>query len=268
MMDGNLELHSEIDRETKFSFKIPVECVGSIDIVLAQPTRRVIGLQAGQSPFRLLVAEDNENNRTLLVRLLRDVGFEVQEAVNGQDAIEVWKKHHPHLIWMDMRMPVMDGYEATSHINTAPGGKDTVIIALTASAFEEDRKKIIEHGGHDFVRKPFRESEIFEMLEKHLDVKFMYEEKDVIREPQPDQGLSLEVLQSETAALSLEILTRLAESTELSDAAMIDQVIEDIRTENVQLADGLSELADNFAYDEILALVQKAQGTISRKQGQ
>jgi CheY-like chemotaxis protein len=266
MMDGNLELHSDIGRETKFSFAIPVEYGSGADIASSQLARRVIGLEAGQAPFRLLVVEDSKNNRNLLVRLLRTVGFEVQEAVNGQDAIELWEKWHPHLIWMDIRMPAMDGYEATTHIKTSPGSEDTVIIALTASAFEEDRRKIIEHGGNDFVRKPFRESEIFEMLEKHLGVKFVYGE-DTSHKLQAGQQISAEDLKCKAAALPIEILARLVESTELSDAAMIDQAIKDIRINNVGLADALSGLAENFAYDKILAIVQEAKEMIDGKQG-
>ncbi len=79
----------------------------------------------------------------------------------------MWERWKPHLIWMDMRMPVMDGYEATRRIKAAPSGQATVIIALTASAFEEDREQIMLEGCDDFVRKPFRKDEIYDMLAKH-----------------------------------------------------------------------------------------------------
>ena len=148
----------------------------SYTVGAAWPAQRVLGLQPDQPIYRLLVAEDDETNRRLLVRLLRPLGFEVQEVVNGQEAIEVWQCWEPHLIWMDMRMPVMDGYEATRRIKAAPGGKDTVIIALTASAFEEDREKILAAGCDDFMRKPFREEEMFDLLAKHLGVRYVYEE--------------------------------------------------------------------------------------------
>ena len=263
MMGGNLELKSDIGKGANFSFEIPVEYVSGDDIVLSQQIRKVIGLMPEQPAFRLLVVEDNENNRNLLVRLLRAVGFEVREAVNGKEAIELWKEWHPHLIWMDICMPVMDGYGATRHIKELPGEENTVIIALTASAFEEDRMKIIEHGGNDFVRKPFREAEIFRMLEKHLGVKFIYEDdekngEDGRHKPKAGQQNSIADLKSEAAALAIETLARLAESTELSDAAMIDQVIEDIRIENAALADALAIWAENFAYDNILKLIHMA----------
>jgi CheY-like chemotaxis protein len=125
----------------------------------------VLGLAPDQRaadgrPYRLLVVEDKETNRRLLVKLLESVGFEVQEAANGQQALEVWARWQPHLIWMDMRMPLMDGHEATQQIKATPQGQATVIIALTATAFEEDREQVLLEGCDGFVRKPFRTDEI------------------------------------------------------------------------------------------------------------
>ena len=264
LMGGVLVVNSEAGKGTRFAFDIPVELVDSADTASSQFKPRVIGLKRGQPVFRLLVAEDNEVNRNLLVKLLRTVKFEVQVAVNGEDAFRIWEKWRPHLIWMDMRMPVMDGYKATTRIKESPGGKDTVIIAITASAFEEDRHKVIEHGCNDFVRKPFKEHEIFKMIKKHLGVRYVYEEEDERHKPMViDEKMSDERLIASINGLTEEIIARLKEATELSDAVMIDEVIKDIRAENAQLAEAFSELAENFAYDKMLVLVQKAKETIT-----
>ncbi len=255
MMGGALKVHSEIGKGTTFSFAIPVRRVDGADMEPFQSKRRVIALAPNQPVFRLLVVEDNYNNRNLLVKLLQTIGFEVQEAVNGQEAIEICNKWQPHFIWMDMRMPVMDGYEATTRIKASPEGNDIVVVALTASAFEEDRVKVLEHGCIDFVRKPFRESEIFEMMGRNLGVKFVYEAEELNCNPQAGDK-TVEDLKTEAELLPVEMLERLSEATELSDAAKIDQVIGDIRSHNDALADTLSSLAENFAYDEILKFVQ------------
>ena len=109
----------------------------------------------------------------------------MREATNGQEAIEVWERWEPHLIWMDMRMPVMNGYEATRRIKATTKGQATVIIALTATAFEEDRERMLLEGCDDFVRKPFHEDEIFDKLAKHLGVRFIYEEQAPLAAVQP-----------------------------------------------------------------------------------
>ncbi len=95
----------------------------------------------------------------------------------------MWERWQPHLIWMDMRMPVMDGHEATQKIKATPKGQATVIIALTATVFEEDREQILLEGCDDFVRKPFRKDEIYDMLARHLGVRFLYEEAPALPAP-------------------------------------------------------------------------------------
>ena len=134
-----------------------------------------------------------------------------------------------------------------------------MIIGLTANAFKEEREKVIECGGQDFVRKPFRETEIFAMLEKHLGVEFVYEQKDVNGAPQTGHEIPFEDLQAGAAELPVEILARLIEVSELCDADMIDEVIQEIRSLNVALADALSGLAEDFAYGDFLALAENTQ---------
>ncbi len=262
MMGGTLKVQSEAAKGTVFTFDIPVKLADDAARKSSRTNRRVIGLKSGQPSFRLLVVEDNENSRNLLVKQLRTVGFEVDDAVNGREAIAKWRKWQPHLIWMDMRMPIMDGYKATalikSEMQNCEPGVDTKIIALTASAFEEDRLKVIEYGCNDFIRKPYRASEIFEMTQKHLGVRYVFAKNDECLE----SGISNENMSCETMVTCIndlpeKVIVRLKEATELSDAAMLDEVIEQIRTENTGLAEALSKLAGNFAYDRILDLIPK-----------
>jgi CheY-like chemotaxis protein len=123
-----------------------------------------------------LAVDDRAESRQLLVRLLAPLGCEIREAANGEEAVNIWQEWMPHLILMDLRMPVMSGREATRYIKGTEKGKDTVIIALTASSFEEDREQILADGCKDFVRKPFREEVLFELMGKHLGLQFIDDE--------------------------------------------------------------------------------------------
>ncbi|MGD9007118.1 MAG: transporter substrate-binding domain-containing protein [Desulfobacteraceae bacterium] len=254
LMNGELSVASSVGVGTCFSFKLVGPCADREAAPVSRYTSRVVALEAEQPTYRLLVVEDNQNNRSLMVTLLKSVGFEVQEAVDGRQAVKKWSEWRPHLIWMDMRLPIMDGYLATARIKESPGGKDTVIIALTASAFQEDRLKAIDHGCNDFMSKPFREPEIFEMIKKHLGVRYVYDEKNERLEPAAPRKMYDERLIAFIDDLPVELMVRLKEATEIGDAAEIDEVIEEIRTKNVQLAEAFSALAENFAYDDILAL--------------
>ncbi len=199
-MGGKISARSQAGHGSVFEFSIPIQRLTHL-ATESHPEnhpRQVIGLPSGtQAPdgnaYRLLVVEDIPANRKLLVRLLRDFGalpadkngrsgcgFEVREAVNGQEAVEIWTSWKPHLIWMDLRMPVMNGLDAMHQIHATDQQKQTLIIALTASAFEDDRLQAINQGFDGYVRKPFRAQEIADTLESYLGVHFIYAEQAAV----------------------------------------------------------------------------------------
>jgi signal transduction histidine kinase/ActR/RegA family two-component response regulator len=176
LMGGEMTLQSQLHHGTTITFTLPTTPAETTLVPELTPTNRVLGLVEGQPTYRLLVVDDKAVNRQLLVKLLTPIGFEVREAANGQEAIAVWQDWQPHLIWMDMRMPVMDGYAATQQIKATPHGQSTVIIALTASVLEEEQVVIRAAGCDDFLRKPFKESVIFDAIARHLGVRYRYAE--------------------------------------------------------------------------------------------
>ena len=134
----------------------------------------VAGLEPDQPTYRILIAEDRLENSELLRLLLAKLGFEVRVAANGLEAINVWREWQPHLILMDMRMPVLDGHEATRRIKATALGQATIIIALTAGVFDDEREQVRLDGCDDFLSKPFHPNDVAELLTKHLGVRFIY----------------------------------------------------------------------------------------------
>jgi PAS domain S-box-containing protein len=259
LMGGDLTFSSELGVGSIFKFSIPIELADAADVPTARPARRVIGLQPEQPVCRLLVVDDREASRRLLVRLLEPLGFELREAVNGQEAVDTWEDWEPHLIWMDMRMPVMDGHEAARRIKATTQGQATVIVALTASAFEEDRAMILSGGCDDFVRKPFREEEIFGMLTKHLGVRFLYEEEGAQPIAVPS-GVAKDSLTAEAlAALPADWVTSLHQAAAQLDAELILDLLDRIRAQNAPVADALESLVHGFRFDTIMALTQQSE---------
>ncbi len=172
LMGGTLTVQSEVELGTTVTFTIPVARPEVSSEEEPLDTQQMLKLAPGQPTYRVLVVDDLPDNRHLLAKMLARVGFDVQEACDGQEAIVVWERWKPHLIWMDIRMPVMDGYEATRRIKAKTNGQSTTIVALTASAFEEERNHILEAGCDDFVGKPFCDSDILECMTKHLGVAY------------------------------------------------------------------------------------------------
>jgi len=256
LMGGSLSLSSTPGRGSLFTVEIPTSAVDPAALQDARPQRRATGLEPGQPAYRLLVVDDKEVNRQLLVRLLGPLGFELREATNGQEAIDTWQSWAPHLIWMDMRMPVMDGYEATRRIKATLQGHATAIIALTASALEEDRKIILSEGCDDYIRKPFREQELLDALEKHLGVRFVYEAVEDDRPRAIDHGARATDAAARMATLPPSIVGDLRQAARLGAVDSIQSSIAQIRALDAGLADLLSAWADRFEHDRILALIE------------
>jgi len=209
------------------------------------------------------MVEDHEENRILLRKLLEPVGFEVREAVNGQEAVEMFEAWQPHFIWMDRRMPVMDGLEATRRIRaleTEAQQQSSIqrvpIVDLTASVFKEQRHEAVEAGCDDFLRKPYRAMEIFELMAKHLDVRYVYAEEPVGAPPLPE--VKPERLAKSLAALPPEWLTELQKSMEEIDLDSSKRIIEKISAKDEELASALSNLIKDFRYDRVQDLIKEA----------
>ncbi|MBN2004003.1 MAG: GAF domain-containing protein [Anaerolineae bacterium] len=268
LMGGDLSVESAVGQGSIFQFEVRVGLVDAAEVQAQSKAREVLGLLPGQhapdgGPFRLLVVEDRDANRRLLVKLLTALGsppdgFEVREAIHGEQALAIWEAWEPHLIWMDMRMPVMDGYEATRRIKATPKGQKTVIIALTASAFEEDRAEMLSQGCDDFVRKPFQAAEIFDKMAQHLGVRYRYAEAPVAPEDAfARAGAQAGVTDAALAALPPALLADLERATVETDMLRVDDLIAAVRGHNAGLADALTHLANDFEYGKILQALQR-----------
>ncbi len=269
MMGGDISVKSEEGKGSHFSFDIFVEPVDSVEIKTEKPIRRVIGIAPDWPVYDILVVEDNRANRQLLYRLLRSVGFTVYEAINGQDGVEQFKRQQPHLIWMDIRMPVMDGLKATRRIREIEtrNAEDKTsshrfqvsdhipIIALTAHAFEEEKEAILGAGCDAFVRKPFNEAEIFGVMERYLDVRYVYEGDKAPHEAGEGEPFGDMLTPEDLAQLPDELLAELKQAIVDLDVDSIQAVIGRIRRLDATVADGLATLTDDFQYDRILALI-------------
>jgi CheY-like chemotaxis protein len=220
--------------------------------------RQVVGLAPNQLPYRILVVEDRPENRSLLVRLLRAVGFDVREAEHGREAIQIWESWHPHLIWMDMRMPVMDGFEATRYIKSTPQGQQTIIISLTASVFDFEQELIYQAGCDDYVAKPFKEHEIFEKMRIYLGVRYIYDDGDKRSPHQLEQ--TAEVSPQALQNLPASLLGQLRQAAVRIDVKGIQALIEIVKEHHPDVAEALNTLVRAYRFDKILDVIDKASG--------
>jgi CheY-like chemotaxis protein len=166
LMEGDISVTSTPGKGSLFRFSLRTRRVEQSE--LPQEERGPAISLPPKETLRILVVDDNATNRLFLKRLLGASGYEVICASDGKEAIEQFQSSHPHLICMDLKMPVMNGIEATRHIKATREGASTPIIALTACTFGPDRQKALEAGCDDFLGKPFNKATLFSIMEKHL----------------------------------------------------------------------------------------------------
>ena len=251
LMGGDITVESQLGKGTTFNFSIQAQ-LGKATSNEDADVRRVIAIAPNQPTYKLLAVDDKAINRQLLVRLLAPLGFEIKEASNGQEAIALWDEWEPHLIWMDMRMPVMDGYEATRYIKSTTKGNATAVIALTASVLEEEKAIVLSAGCDDFVCKPFKEHTIFAILTKHLGVKYIYEQSFP-----KDNSVRVEPVLTSTdlAVMSDQWRSQLCEAALEADSNRVKKLIQEIPNQESHLVKVLKKHTGHYKFDEIVELL-------------
>lgn len=182
----------------------------------------------------------------------------MREAENGQEGVALWETWEPHLIWMDMRMPIMDGYEATKQIKARLKGRATVIIALTASAFDEERVVVLSAGCDDFVHKPLREEVLLEKMAKYLGVRYVYEQEALQNnESGKNSDLQHSLIEEDLAQMPPQWVAQLHQAALYTDEKLVFSLLEQIPEESAPLANALTELVNNFRIDKIIDLSER-----------
>jgi signal transduction histidine kinase len=256
LMGGRISAANRQGKGAGFTFHILAGQATEADVADQTPSNRIVGFGSERKAKRILVVDDNQTSRLLLFNLLSDVGFDVKQAEDGQKAVALFFNWMPHLIFMDIRMPVLDGLAATKTIKATDEGRKVPIIALTAHAFKEERKKILLAGCDDFIRKPFEQDALFATMAKHLNLKFFSDEISQ-RDPQSilnDSDVTIEAL----AEISSPLLKKLRRSALVLDMKKINDCINQIQSTYPSIGDLLKKLAARFRFGEISEMADHA----------
>jgi signal transduction histidine kinase/ActR/RegA family two-component response regulator len=261
LMGGEIIVESEVGRGSCFTVYLPVKEVSEIPEATPETVPRPVALVPNQPRYRIAIVDDQLDNRQLLIALLSPLGFELREATNGFEAIALWSEWHPDLMFMDMQMPVLDGYQATQQIKELSCDRATVIIAITASILASETARILSTGCDDWIRKPLDESTIFETIHNYIGVQFIYEEKS---HPEPSRFMPPIILNSALLSdLPRGMIEELERAVVCIDVAAMNQAIAQIALyppeQNAAVAEALKQWVDEFDYPSILSFIRQSQ---------
>jgi CheY-like chemotaxis protein len=250
LMGGDITVSSQVGVGSVFVIHLPLKESEAQAVQPKDKPRHVLRLQPGQAKCRVLIADDVEDNRELLVQILGPIGFETRLATNGAEAVKAFEQWRPHLILMDFRMPVMDGHEAIRQIRAAAGGKELKIIAVTASALEENRQVLLGIGADDFIGKPFQAVELFQKIHAQLGVEYVYAEESAAAAPEEEPELT----RASLTGLPQDLIHPMRDAVISADLDQLLIKIQEVEARDPRLARGLRRLAERFEYQKLLDL--------------
>ncbi len=258
LMGGEISVTSTLGEGARFQLDVPVDVAQEEALnESARNARQVVGVEGIEAAdWRILVVDDWPTNRLLLRCQLEQVGFSVREAENGRQALDLFDTWKPHLIWMDQRMPEMDGREAIAHLRARPDGREVVIIVLTASAFSEEREEILASGCNDLIQKPYQEHEIFEAISRHLGITFLYEDQAPSQRPGLPAPEAPIQHAERLARLEDGLKKRLHEAAVNLDTDALERAVSEIARYDEALGSALEKLLRNYQYDLIIQMVE------------
>jgi PAS domain S-box-containing protein len=252
MFGGDIVIQSEPGRGTKVLIEFGVEETIAATVEPKPPAKLVEGLEPGQGPFRILIVDDRTDNRAVLREMLSLREFETREAENGVQAIEVFNEWRPHIVLMDMEMPVMNGREATKNIKRSEIGHAVPIIAITASVLEENKKDIIESGVDGFLRKPFKMEEIMEIIGDTLGIRYKY-----AREEETPPRVTAVLEPGRLSGLPEAVSAAIREAAMNAEQDKLLSLIDGLALPRDTI-DTLKTLAKEFRYEAVTALFDGA----------
>ena len=257
LMGGDITVKSQPGQGSLFSFYTVLREESPADTAGKVLQRPVTGLKPGQPHYKVLVVDDKEDNREFLSQLLAPAGFEVCQAVNGAEALIEFEAQRPQLILMDLRMPVMDGYEAIRRIRAGAGGRAVKIIAVTASIFGEINKEACGAGADALILKPFREAELFEKMRTLLGAEYLYEEEAPAAGAGAGEAELGGLKPGALARLPEELVSQICEAAVNGDFHFLLELTARVEAQDSHTAGMLRALAGKFNTERILALLGK-----------
>jgi signal transduction histidine kinase/ActR/RegA family two-component response regulator len=246
LLGGELDVRSTLGVGTTFVLELPVDVEAGVGKSIPPPPAGVVtAVEPGQRIPTVMVVDDDATNRALLLDVLGRVGIAVVEASDGTVAVDTFRRRGVDLVFMDVKMPLMDGTEATARIRSTESGRHVPIVMLSASVLRFDQESVLATGANAFIAKPFREDEIWSALERHLGLRLLREV------PPVDAPRALPITREEVAALGADTVAALREALDLGYIARIPSLLAPARAAHPRVVETLSRFAEELEIEKL-----------------
>lgn len=252
LLYGDIEVESELGVGSEFKFTFKFKIGNEEETETRYDTRNVVGIQDSSREIKVLIVDDRDTNRDILVRMLSKIGFVTKECDNGASAIEYAVEWKPDIILLDIVMPVMDGKEVIKRLRQLPNGSDYKIIVLTASALEEDKKTVMDLGADTFLRKPFRQNEILEEIKKLTNLEYLLEDK---QNNENAPIITNEYLKNEMSDLAEETLKDIKNNILIGDITELKKILNSFAQSKLSLSKYLTSLIEEYEFERITKII-------------
>ncbi|MCB1193507.1 MAG: MASE1 domain-containing protein [Leptospiraceae bacterium] len=247
LMKGDVTVESIIGKGSSFIVSFEFEEGDESVVRQINHKNRILKLKDNQGEKRVLVVDDNALNRDVVIKLLHLIGFSTREAENGKQAVEIFQDWEPHVVLMDIVMPVMDGVEATQKIRGLKTGRTACIIGLSASTFYNSHEKILEQGANTFMKKPFKENELLETIKYYTGIEYVYEGyMESIEEVEVTNNYEINL-----TALPNDIKDKLSQAAINGDLDILEALVKEVEKFDEQVAKSLKKLIADFNLSKI-----------------
>lgn len=256
LMGGEIGVESELGRGSTFTVSLPLQLADGLDLQKnSSSSSIVIGLMSQSNAPKILIAEDQLHNRNLLNKILTSCGFLVEVAIDGEQAISKAKSFQPDFIWMDIRMPKVNGIEACLQIIANSGAEPPVIVALTTSLQEGEHLLALEAGCKRVLYKPYQEHDIFSIMAEHLNLQYRYDD-EIDDGGAQQESLTLEQVVEKLRSIDADKISAIKLGAEELDIEKTLALIEQI--DDKALADNLTNLVNNFDFEALMSLLDSS----------
>jgi signal transduction histidine kinase/FixJ family two-component response regulator len=256
LMNSKIQVSSQPEKGSVFWFDLDLlETTKWSDTARLKSQGKIIGFHGDKR--KIMVVDDRWENRSVLVSLLEPIGFEIAEASNGREGLEKALQFYPNLIITDLVMPLMDGFEMLRQIRTLEQLSGVIAIASSASVFETDQYRSLTAGANEFLPKPIQAETLLEMLQMHLELSWIYGQKETKTTASIPEYTSLSQELEIPPGEILDRLYELVKKGDLDEILTVAHQLEALNSKYISFAEEIIQLAEGFQVKKLRQTLQK-----------